>query len=91
MSPFRKGGIYKFGDICKRVLQAPGQKHQLSAHVVKSTNLLEDGEEVLDPSTGQVYGTFIAIFLVISRTSRKEAMRIGNEIERLVREYTDGF
>ncbi|KAJ5859374.1 hypothetical protein N7534_004651 [Penicillium rubens] len=87
----QKGGIYKFGDICKRVLQAPGQEHQLSAHVVKSTNLLEDGEEVLDPSTGQVYGTFIAIFLVISRTSRKEAMRIGNEIERLVREYTDGF
>jgi hypothetical protein len=32
-----------------------------------------------------------AIFLVISRTSRKEAMSIEHGIERLVREYTDGF
>ncbi|KXG52696.1 ATP-grasp fold, subdomain 1 [Penicillium griseofulvum] len=87
----QKGGIYKFGDICKKVLQAPSQEHQLSAHIVKSANLLKDGEEVLDPSTGQVFDTFIGIFLVISRKSRKEAMRIGHEIERLVREYTDWF
>lgn len=52
---------------------------------------MEDGEEVLDPSTGQVYGNFIAFFLGISRTSRKEAMRIGRETERRVRDHTDGF
>jgi hypothetical protein len=52
---------------------------------------MEDGEEVLDPRTGQVYGNFNALFLVMSRTSRKEAMCIGREIERLVREHTDGF
>lgn len=91
----QKGGIYKFGDTCKAVLQsdpqASCQERQLGAYVVKSANLLEDGEEVLDPSTGQVYGNFIAMFLVISRTSRKKAMGIGREIERRVREHTDGF
>jgi biotin carboxylase len=91
----QKGGVYKFGDICTTVLQsdpqASGQGQQLGAHVVKCANLMEDGEEVLDPSTGQVYGNFIAFFLVISRTSRKEAMRIGREIECRVREHTDGF
>jgi biotin carboxylase len=91
----QKGGVYKFGDICKTVLDSnsPGfsQRENLNDHVVKSVNLMEDGEEVLDPSTGSVYGNFIAYFLVMSRTSRKEAMRIGCEIERRVREHTDWF
>lgn len=91
----QKGGVYKFGDICTTVLQsdpkAPGQEQELGAHVVKCANLMEDGEKVLDPSTGQVYGNFIAFFLGISRTSRKEAMCIGREIERRVRDHTDGF
>ncbi|CRL26484.1 ATP-grasp fold [Penicillium camemberti] len=91
----QKGGVYKFGDICTTVLQsdpkASGQEQQLGAHVVKCANLMEDGDEVLEPSTGQVYGNFIAFFLSISRTSRKEAMRIGREIECRVRDHTDGF
>ncbi|KAJ5955318.1 hypothetical protein N7501_009597 [Penicillium viridicatum] len=91
----QKGGVYKFGDICTTALQsdpkASGQEQELGAHVVKCANLMEDGEEVLDPSTGQVFGNFIAFFLSISRTSRKEAMRIGREIERRVRDHTDGF
>lgn len=91
----QKGGVYKFSDICTTVLQsdlkASGQEQELGAHVVKCANLMEDGDEVLDPSTGQVYGNFIAFFLSILRTSRKEAMRIGREIERRVRDHTDGF
>lgn len=85
----QKGGIYNFGDICTTVLQSGGKR--LRDHVVKCANLMKDGEEVLDPSTGQVFGNFIAFFLVISRTSRKEAMRIGREIEDLVSKYTNGF
>lgn len=91
----QQGGIYKFGDICSTVLQSDpkrvGHEQPLSSHVVRCANLMEDGEEVLDPSTGQVYGNFIAFFLVVSRTSRKEAMAIGHEIERRVREHTNGF
>ncbi|KAJ5556992.1 hypothetical protein N7494_000907 [Penicillium frequentans] len=91
----QKGGIYKSGDICTKVLQQdpqnPSQEEQLGPHVVQCANLMEDGEEVLDPRTGQVYGNFIAFFLVISRESRKEAIRIGQEIERRVRQLTDGF
>ncbi|KAG5981361.1 hypothetical protein E4U55_003017 [Claviceps digitariae] len=90
-----KGGTYKYGDICKKVLQADptkaGQEQDLGAHVVFCANLMEDGEQVLDPKTGQVYGNFIAFFLVISRKSRKEPLRIGREIERRVREHTDNF
>jgi hypothetical protein len=52
---------------------------------------MEDGQEVLDPSTGMVYGNFIAIFLIASRESRAEAIRLGNLVERVVREHTDGF
>ncbi|KAM5453577.1 hypothetical protein MaudCBS49596_002780 [Microsporum audouinii] len=84
----QRGGIYNFGDICTTVLTS---RRQLGAHVVKCANLIEDGQEVLDPSTGQVYGNFIAFFLVISRASRKEAMQVGREIECRVREQTDGF
>ncbi|PYI00039.1 hypothetical protein BO71DRAFT_436867 [Aspergillus ellipticus CBS 707.79] len=83
----QKGGVYTFGDICSTVLQ----QQALGAHVVKCANLMEDGEEVLDPSTGQVYGNFIAYFLVVSCESRADAMRVGREIERLVRECTGGF
>lgn len=68
----------------------PSQE-ELGPHVVQCANLMEDGEEVLDPRTEQVYGNFIAFFLVISRESRKEAIRIGQEIERRVRQLTDGF
>lgn len=91
----QKGGVYRFGDICATVLrsdpQVVGQEEQVGSHVVRCANLMEDGEEVLDPSTGQVYGNFIAFFLIISRKCRHEAMRIGREIERRVREHTDGF
>jgi hypothetical protein len=52
---------------------------------------MEDGQEVLDPSTGMVYGNFIAVFLIASRESRAEAIRLGNLVERVVREHTDGF
>jgi hypothetical protein len=52
----QKGGVYQYGDICKTVLESESQsfsqREHLSDHVVKSANLLEDGEEVLDPSTG---------------------------------------
>ncbi|CRG82666.1 hypothetical protein PISL3812_00010 [Talaromyces islandicus] len=86
----QKGGVYNFGDICTTVLQSD-QTQQIGDHVVKCANLMEDGEEVLDPRTGQVYGNFIAFFLVVSRTSRKEAMIIGRDIERRVRAHTSGF
>ncbi|KAM5479386.1 hypothetical protein MaudMau93_007878 [Microsporum audouinii] len=84
----QRGGIYNFGDIRTTVLTS---RRQLGAHVVKCASLIEDGQEVLDPSTGQVYGNFIAFSLVISRASRKEAMQVGREIECRVREQTDGF
>lgn len=91
----QKGGTYRFGDICKTVLQANahklGQEQDLGVHVTYCANLMEDGEEVLDPKTGQVYGNFIAFFLVVSRKSRKEALRIGREIEKRVREHTNNF
>ncbi|KAF3481855.1 uncharacterized protein GIQ15_04614 [Arthroderma uncinatum] len=86
----QKGGVYNFGDICKTVLQSD-RESQLRPHIVKCANLMENGQEVMDPSTGQVYGNFIAFFLVISRRSRKEAMKIGQEVERRVREYTNDF
>ncbi|EHK99103.1 putative Carnosine synthase 1 [Glarea lozoyensis 74030] len=54
----QKGGVYKYGDICKTVLesdsQGSSQSENLSDHVVKSANLMEDGEKVLDPGTGQI-------------------------------------
>lgn len=89
----QKGGVYKFGDICTKVLEQDPQNasQQLGPYVVQCANLMEDGEEVLDPRTGQVYGNFIAFFLVASRESRKEAIRIGQEIERRVRQLTNGF
>ncbi|QKX59329.1 uncharacterized protein TRUGW13939_06461 [Talaromyces rugulosus] len=93
--PAQKGGVYNFGDICTTVLrsdpQESGQTQQLGAHVVRCANLMEDGEEVLDPRTGQVFGNFIAFFLIVSRISRMEAMLIGREIEKRVREHTNGF
>ena len=46
--------------------QESGQTQQLGAHVVRCANLMEDGEEVLDPRTGQVFGNFIAFFLIVS-------------------------
>jgi hypothetical protein len=83
-----KGGVYKSGDVCAAVLhQAP----HLKEHVVKCASLMEHGQEVPDPRTGMVYGNFIAYFLVISRTDRRKAIRIGSELRRLVREYTHGF
>lgn len=86
----RKGGVYRWGDVCSTVLRSDQGRH-LAAHVVKAVNLIEDGQEVPDPRTGMVYGNFIAFFLIVSRTTRCEAMRIGREIEQLVRVHTDGF
>ncbi|KAI0002844.1 hypothetical protein F4779DRAFT_634886 [Xylariaceae sp. FL0662B] len=91
----QRGGIYQSGDICAAVLhresQTLGRGENLGTHVVECANLMEDGQWVPDPRTGQVYGNFIAFFLVVSRTSRLEAMRIGREIESLVRLHTNGF
>ena len=87
--PAQKGGVYRSGDVCAAVLQTVPR--HLRAHVIKCANLMEDGQVVSDPRTGQVYGNFIAFFLIISRTSRRETMRIGCEIERLVRLHTNGF
>lgn len=88
----QKGGVYRHGDVCAAVLEdLKGPDQDLSVHVAKCFNLMEDGQEVPDPSTGQVYGNFIAFFLVMSRNSRQEALRIGREIENRVRVLTDGF
>ncbi|KAG6008772.1 hypothetical protein E4U21_003970 [Claviceps maximensis] len=91
----QKGGTYTYGDICTTVLRAhpdkPGQEQDLAAHVVHCANLMEDGEQVLDPSTGQVFGNFIAFFLVVSRRSRRECLRVGRQIELRVRDHTNHF
>lgn len=85
-----KGGVYKSGDICATVLNSD-QGQRLNAHVVKCANLMDEGQIVPDPSTGMVYGNFIAYFLIVSRQSRREALRIGHEVENLVRIHTDNF
>ncbi|KAF6805656.1 glutathione synthetase ATP-binding protein [Colletotrichum musicola] len=89
----QKGGTYRSGDVCAAVLDHDhgAQGRRLRDHVVKCANLMQDGQEVPDPRTGKVLGSFIAFFLVASRTSRWEAIRIGHEIEQLVRTHTNGF
>ncbi|GKT82682.1 glutathione synthetase ATP-binding protein [Colletotrichum tofieldiae] len=84
----QKGGIYQSGDVCASVLD---QAEHLRGHVVRCANLMDEGQIVPDPRTGMVYGNFIAFFLIVSRTSRSEAIRVGREIEQLVRVYTEGF
>ncbi|KAF6827652.1 glutathione synthetase ATP-binding protein, partial [Colletotrichum plurivorum] len=86
--PF-KGGTYRSGDVCAAVLDH--DHGALRNHVVKCANLMQDGQEVPDPRTGKVFGSFIAFFLVVSRTSRREAIRIGHEIEQLVRAHPTAF
>ncbi|ORY61425.1 uncharacterized protein BCR38DRAFT_459310 [Pseudomassariella vexata] len=73
-----KGGIYRIGDVCTAILQ---QAPHLHKHVVKFT----------DPKTGIVYGNFIAYILAVSRTDRRDAIRVGHELRCMVREYTNGF
>lgn len=88
----QRGGMYRYGDVCASVLHPSSARgRELAKHVVKSANLMEDGQDIPDPSTGMVYGCFIAFFLVVSRRSRAEAMQIGRQIEGLVREVTEGF
>ncbi|GKT64671.1 ATP-grasp superfamily protein [Colletotrichum tofieldiae] len=87
----QKGGTYRSGDVCAAVLDHGTAGRRLRDHVVKCANLMQDGQEVPDPRTGKVFGSFIAFFLVVSRTSRREAIRIGREIEQLVRAHTDAF
>ncbi|WQF88001.1 Putative ATP-grasp, subdomain 1 protein [Colletotrichum destructivum] len=88
----QKGGTYRSGDVCAAVLDHGGPAgRRLREHVVKCATLMQDGQEVPDPRTGKVFGSFIAFFLVVSRTSRREAIGIGREIEQLVRAHTDGF
>ncbi|GJC88307.1 fumipyrrole biosynthesis protein C [Colletotrichum liriopes] len=87
----QKGGTYRSGDVCAAVLDYGTTGRRLRDHVVKCANLMQDGQEVPDPRTGKVFGSFIAFFLVVSRTSRREAISIGREIEQLVRAHTDGF
>lgn len=84
----RRGGVYHHGDVCAAVLSS---RHDLRSHVVACASLIDEGQEVPDPRTGMVYGNFIAYFLIVSRDSRQEAMRIGEEVERLVRVHTDDF
>ncbi|GKT43051.1 fumipyrrole biosynthesis protein C [Colletotrichum spaethianum] len=84
----QKGGIYQSGDVCSAVID---QAEHLRAHVVQCANLMAEGQIVPDPRTGMVFGNFIAFFLIVSRTSRSEALRVGHEIEQLVRVYTGGF
>jgi hypothetical protein len=90
-----KGGTYSYGDICATILSQHkddlNQRGHGRARIISSTTLMEDGQEVPDPSTGMVYGNFIAFFLIASRESRAEAIRLGNLVERVVREHTDGF
>ncbi|TIC91113.1 Carnosine synthase 1 [Colletotrichum higginsianum] len=88
----QKGGTYRSGDVCAAVLDHGGAAgRRLREHVVECATLMQDGQEVPDPRTGKVFGSFIAFFLVVSRTSRREAISIGREIEQLVRGHTDGF
>jgi biotin carboxylase len=87
----QKGGTFRSGDVCAAVLDHEAAGRRLRDHVVKCANLMYDGQEVSDPRTGKVFGSFIAFFLIVSRTSRREAIKIGREIEQLVRTHTDGF
>ncbi|KAF6815334.1 glutathione synthetase ATP-binding protein [Colletotrichum sojae] len=85
----QKGGTYRSGDVCAAVMDH--DHGALRNHVVKCANLMQDGQEVPDPRTGKVFGSFIAFFLVVSRTSRREAIRVGHKIEQLVRAHTNGI
>ncbi|KAI0415877.1 hypothetical protein F5X98DRAFT_204125 [Xylaria grammica] len=91
----QNGGVYRYGDVCAAVLNgepdASERAERFRSHVVKCANLMEDGQVVADPRTGMVYGNFIAYFLIVSRTSRREALRIGREIESQVRLLTNNF
>jgi biotin carboxylase len=76
------GGIFDADDVCVELQQ---RCPDLTSSIADCCCFLRRGARVEDPQKG-IY-TFVAYFLVFSRTSRQEALRLGQRIRREVR-YT---
>ena len=76
--------MYKGGDVCEPLFR---RHHGLKEYVAECEIFLTNGQEVPDPETKSM--TRVAFFLVYSRVSRRDALRVGYRIRKEVRAYMD--
>ncbi|KAJ5483814.1 hypothetical protein N7539_006014 [Penicillium diatomitis] len=76
----RQGGICETPDACETLLEV---HPHLSSHVVMGKSFFRSGDYV--PPLSANSRVFLAFFLVVSRTSRVEVLKVGEEIRKYFR------
>ncbi|KAJ5168600.1 uncharacterized protein N7482_004194 [Penicillium canariense] len=82
--PAEVGGIYTAGDVCAEALR---RCPELKDNVSESMCFLQNGQEIPDPKSGSM--TWVAFFIVYSRVSREDCLRVGQKLRRTVTQYME--
>ncbi|PQE08004.1 Carnosine synthase 1 protein [Rutstroemia sp. NJR-2017a BVV2] len=77
--PVQKGGVFESGDACQDLVQ---RHPELAVNISRSLCFFKRGDRVPEPSSGIL--TWIAYYLVFSRKSRRDLLKIAE----LVRQET---
>ncbi|OCL12795.1 glutathione synthetase ATP-binding domain-like protein [Glonium stellatum] len=78
--PATRGGVFKSDDVCAELIQ---RRPDLAKNIAECHCLFERGEIVPGPESGSL--RWIASFLVFSRDSRSDALRLADVIRKEVR------
>lgn len=77
--PVPRGGLFESSDVCQELIH---RRPELATHISRSHCFFSKGDRVPDPSSGIL--TWVAYYLVTSRKSRLELMKVA----QLVRQET---
>lgn len=78
--------MYQGGDVCEPLFR---RHDDLKEYVAECESFLKNGQEVPDSKTKSM--TWVAFFLVYSRASRRDALRVRHRMRNEVRAYMDEF